>query len=165
MTTIREATESDIPAVLALTALWASEPSTTGHYTYNREEDLQRRLADCFLVAEARGTIVGFLLGEVSGRSAGQMMYQVVEQGETCAELSQLYVHPEHRNRGIGSALVSRFREWAAAQGLERCVLLSQSVNWERTQRFYARHGFRPWYFTLFTGLSTEERRQNPPEP
>ena len=60
----------DFAAIIELTELWASEPSTTGHYEYNS----------------------------------------------------------------------------------------SENTDWQRTLGFYQKHGFRPWFFMMFTGPSTEER-------
>jgi GNAT superfamily N-acetyltransferase len=37
--------------------------------------------------------------------------------GERCAHMLLLYVEPEHRRRGVGSALISQAEGWAQARG------------------------------------------------
>ena len=159
---IRPARSEDLAAVVALTELWAQEPTTTGNYPFNSAEHLRQWLGPYFLVAqeEPLSSIVGFLVGRVGEHADGDMSYQVAQEGETYLTLGQLYVHPEHRQRGIGSLLVAGLRSAAQAQGISSIVVLSMNVDWPRTIGFYERQGFRRWYFTLFTGSSTEERRR-----
>jgi N-acetylglutamate synthase-like GNAT family acetyltransferase len=159
MYTIRPAQSADIPAVIRLTELWAAEPSTTGHYPVNRSEELQRRLGRYFWVAEANGVVVGFIVGQVNSDSAHSLHYQVLREGEDHLSLEQIYMHPAHRNQGAGGQLVQRLLEEAASQGIHRHFVMSMNQDWLRTIRFYQKHGFRPWYFQMFTGPSTEELR------
>jgi GNAT superfamily N-acetyltransferase len=88
------------------------------------------------------------------------MLYQVVEAGERHLCLEQLYVLSERRGGGIGSTLVQRLLTEARAHGIETCLVQSQNLDWQPPLRFYQKQGFRPWYFQMFTGLSTEERRR-----
>jgi ribosomal protein S18 acetylase RimI-like enzyme len=124
---------------------------------------LRQWLGPCFLVAqeELQSSIVGFLVGRVGEHADGEMIYQVAQTNETYLSLDQLYVHPEYRRRGIGSLLVAGLRRAAQAQGISSIVLLSLNADWPRTIGFYERQGFRRWYFTMFTGSSTEERRRD----
>ena len=158
MHNVRPARPEDIPAIIRLTELWATEPSTTGHYQVNFAEDLQRELGSYFWVAEDEGQVVGFIIGRVNGDAARDMHYQILQEGEDHLSLHQLYVHPDHRNRGFGSQLVSRLFAEAASNGIHRHFVMSANQDWEKTLRFYQKQGFRPWYFRMFTGLSTEER-------
>ncbi|EHR70709.1 acetyltransferase [Burkholderiales bacterium JOSHI_001] len=54
----------------------------------------------------------GTLLGGAVGRRWG-----------TCAELQQLWVHPEHRRNGIGTALVQGFQSFAESKGCSALFL------------------------------------------
>ena len=159
---IRQARPDDLAAVVVLTEQWAREPSTTGHYPFNSAEQLRQWLGPYFLVAqeEPLSSIVGFLVGRVGEHADGDMIYQVAQEGETYLTLGQLYVHPDYRQRGIGSLLVAGLRSAAQEQGISSIVVLSMNVDWPRTIGFYERQGFRRWYFTMFTGSSTEERRR-----
>ena len=161
MAFIRLARQEDLAAVVTLTQQWAVEPppSTTGHYAYNTEEQLEPHLGQYFWVAEEEGEAVGFLLGSRNGDGSRSMHYQVLEKGEDHLSLDQVYVHPDWRNHGIGSQLVACFRAAAEEAGVSCCLLLSQNADWTQTLRFYQKNGFRPWFFTMFTGRSTEERR------
>jgi ribosomal protein S18 acetylase RimI-like enzyme len=162
-TLIRQARPDDLAAVVALTEQWASEPTTTGHYPFNSVDFLRQRLGPYFLVAqeEPLPTVVGFLVTYVATHADMDMSNQVAQEGETYLSLSQLYVHPAHRKRGIGSLLVAGMRSTAQAQGISNIVLLSINLDWPGTISFYERQGFRRWYFTMFTGSSTEERRRD----
>jgi ribosomal protein S18 acetylase RimI-like enzyme len=158
MYVVRPAQPDDIPAVIQLTELWKTDPSTTGHYVVNFPEALQRELGSYFWVAEQDNQVIGFILGCVNGDSATNFHYQILQKGEDYLSLNQLYLHPEHRNRGVGSQLVDKLFAAAASHGIHRHIVMSVNQDWEKTMRFYQKHGFRPWYFRMFTGRSTEER-------
>ena len=158
MYVVRLAKPADIPTVIQLTELWNTEPSTTGHCVVNFPEALQRDLGSYFWVAEQDDQVVGFILGCVNGDSARSLHYQILREGEDHLSLHQLYVHPDHRNRGVGSQLVAKLFVAAASNGIHRHFVMSANQDWEKTMRFYEKQGFRPWYFRMFTGSSTEER-------
>ena len=157
MYVVRPAQAGDIPAVIRLTELWSTEPSTTGHYQVNFPEALQRALGSYFWVAEQDGQVVGFVIGRRNGDAATDLHYQVLQTGEDHLSLHQLYVHPDHRNRGIGSQLVVRLFTAASDNGIHRHFVMSMNQDWEGTMRFYKKQGFRAWYFRMFTGRSTTE--------
>src|SRR5262249_23361873 len=144
-----------------LTELWAAgEPTTTGHYPVNTAERLRERIRRFFWMAERQGGPVGFVCGSLADGGRDAWLYQVAQPSEACLELGQLYVHPNPRGQGIGGELVERLLAEARAAGIERHVVASAGCDWEPIRRFYERHGFRPWHFRMFTGESTEERRE-----
>jgi ribosomal protein S18 acetylase RimI-like enzyme len=161
MHAVRPAQPADIPAVIRLTELWAMEPSTTGHYPVNFAEDLRRRLGPYFWVAEDAAQVVGFIIGTLNGDTARSLHYQVLRKGEDHLSLDQLYVHPDHRRQGVGSQLVAHLFQEASSRGIHRHLVMSANTDWQRTMRFYEKHGFRMWYFRMFTGYSTEERPED----
>ena len=58
------------------------------------------------------------------------------------AHLEEIDVHPEHGRRGLGTRLVRRVCEWAAAAGYESVSLTTfRDVPWNMP--FYARLGFK----------------------
>lgn len=95
----------------------------------------RERAQRVFFVAEVDGRPVGmtnllvFERMPVPGRPAGQWGY-----------LANMYVMAEHRDGGIGSALLDHLLDHARALGLVR-VVLSPTV---RSIPFYERAGFRP---------------------
>ncbi len=86
----------------------------------------------------------------------------MLRQGEEYLSLDQLYVHPDHRGRGVGSQLVAKLFAAAQAHGIDRHLVFSANTDWPRTLGFYRKHGFRPWFFMMFTGPSTEEESAGP---
>jgi ribosomal protein S18 acetylase RimI-like enzyme len=58
----------------------------------------------------------------------------------TPEKISQLYVHVNHQNQGIGSLLVNLAKQ----QSRGRLRLFTFKVN-ENARRFYERHGFKWW--------------------
>jgi ribosomal protein S18 acetylase RimI-like enzyme len=68
---------------------------------------------------ESTSTIVGFMAA-------------------TPKKISQLYVHVNHQNQGIGSLLINLAKQ----QSCGRLRLFTFKVN-ENAQRFYERHGFK----------------------
>ena len=57
------------------------------------------------------------------------------------AQLEELYVRPELRDRGIGSALLEEVMHWARHQGAEEMHINVDEIDTD-TRRFYERHGF-----------------------
>jgi GNAT superfamily N-acetyltransferase len=60
------------------------------------------------------------------------------------ATISELYVRPQARSRGIGAALVGEVQDAARAKGWTRLEVTTPPVPvFERTIRFYERQGFK----------------------
>lgn len=57
------------------------------------------------------------------------------------ATLDELYVVPELRDRGIGTALLARAREVLVGRGCPELHINVDEVDTD-TRRFYERHGF-----------------------
>lgn len=76
---------------------------------------------------------------ESGGRMLG-CVFLVEEDAET-ARLRLLYVEPEARGLGIGTALVRQCTEFARAQGYRRITLWTHAVL-ESARRIYAAEGY-----------------------
>ncbi|CAA9400812.1 MAG: hypothetical protein AVDCRST_MAG03-1206 [uncultured Rubrobacteraceae bacterium] len=87
------------------------------------------------LLSKGSGPPVGYL--------AGYIREPTTVRPVRVAELQSMYVEAGRCNRGVGSALVSGFRYWAAGQGAELISVTAHASN-EGAVRFYARHGFLP---------------------
>lgn len=100
-------------------------------------EEIAKKLQrdpDLFLVAENRGGIVGAVLGGYDGRRG--LVYH-------------LAVRKEHRNAGIGRALMRELEGRLRAKGCLRCYLL---VTWDNPEarRFYEGNGWERMDLDIF---------------
>ena len=132
----------------ALTFPLACPPHTTdaakaAHIArYLGEDSFRRYLADgsrALFVADTDTDLVGYTM-LVEGEPEDADVAHVVTTRPT-AELSKVYVHPDHHGAGIAAALVSATLEEAAARGAASVWL---GVNQEnaRANRFYDKSGF-----------------------
>ena len=87
------------------------------------------------LLARDGDEVIGHLVGRLQ---RGNSLHPV-----RVAELESIHVYPAHRGRGVGTALVAAFHEWAAGRGAGRAWVTAYAAN-EGALRFYARHGFAP---------------------
>lgn len=61
-------------------------------------------------------------------------------------EIDNIVVHPNHRSRGVGAALMSYFETLANKKDCNITVLDSYTSNHD-SHRFYHRHGYQIWGF------------------
>lgn len=57
------------------------------------------------------------------------------------AQIVSMWVAPEHRRRGIGTALIEAVRSWSRARGVRKLCLLVTNCN-QAAVEFYKRNGF-----------------------
>ncbi|RZH67417.1 GNAT family N-acetyltransferase [Natrinema altunense] len=101
-------------------------------------------------VARLEGSIVGFATVSVERGS--------LELDETRGMLSNIYVEPAYRNRGIGTALLEAAEASLADRGVDTMLLEVMADN-ESARRFYRRTGYDEVRVTM--GRSLESREQN----
>ena len=89
----------------------------------------------CLLHGEA-----DVVLGQ-RGRGRPRGCY-VVELGELQAVAEVVFVEPDHRNLGVGRALLECVKEWAKEKGADGVSLQVAAAN-ERGRKFYEELGFR----------------------
>ena len=82
-------------------------------------------------VAEAEGSVVGFLAIEVHHEDFDYLYYD------------DFSVSAAYRSKGIGAALLQRAEDYAKALGIEKTCLHVEKEN-TRAFRFYEKHGFAP---------------------
>jgi len=103
----------------------------------------QRRGLSAVLADERIGRIyVARDAGKVIAMASLLYSISTVEGGKV-AWFEDLIVHPEHRGRGIGSALLSFVIAQARNDGLLRIMLLTDMQN-EPAQALYRKLGFAP---------------------
>jgi len=119
-------------AVEALRAAWI-------HEEHPRDE-LTAYLAESREVALGRGAQV-FAVCD----GGVPIAFAQLERDGAAAEIAQVYVHPEHRGRGRGTALTRAAIE--AAGDIEN--LWIEADDEDRPKELYARLGFRPVWTTM----------------
>ncbi len=63
--------------------------------------------------------------------------------GHQAVHVEQLWVHPEHRNRGVARALLRQAAAVAEQSGMDE-VVCTVAPSWREAHRFLARLGFAP---------------------
>jgi GNAT superfamily N-acetyltransferase len=94
-------------------------------------EQLAQRLADSRrvetpIIAELDGQVVGF---------AAVRLVPCVFYASLHAELTELFVQPEYRRRGVGRALIAHAERLASDGGADELVLLTSFANQEAHTR------------------------------
>jgi GNAT superfamily N-acetyltransferase len=112
---------------LAFESYWAKGRS---------REVFERSLVNslCLGAYDAGGALVGFA--------------RVVTDDATFAWLCDLFVVPEHRGKGVASALVRAVREHPRLSTVFRIMLATKDAH-----ELYRRHGYRPMDASLFMEL------------
>lgn len=138
---VEPATMDDVEAITDMWLDLAAEQLQHGSHLRvdaNRETiriDLARHMAEeNVLVARAEG-IVGF----VSFEMADGVFEERVRRGR----IQNLYVVPEWREGGIGSALLEAAESALAEAGADTVAIEAMAGN-VRARRFYERHGYDP---------------------
>ena len=106
------------------------------------ERVMRRFLADLtgsshtfLFVAESDERTVGFISGEL--REGSPTFRQ-----RTWASVDDVYVEPDHRNAGVGRALLKSVEAWARERRADGISLQVAAAN-ERGRKFYEELGFR----------------------
>ena len=128
--------------------LWMqSAEEHTGHdpiyaTSPDAERVMRRFLADLagsgnsfLFVAVIGDQTVGFISGELR---EGSLAFRP----KTWASVDDVFVEPDHRNLGVGRALLESVKKWARAKGADGVSLQVAAAN-ERGRKFYEGLGFR----------------------
>ena len=86
-------------------------------------------------------------IAESENVQVGSVWVQLIEkipnpiaQPESYVYLTNFYVRPEHRSKGVGAKLLSEALAWSRSEKAELVLLWPT----ERSRSLYARHGFLP---------------------
>jgi ribosomal protein S18 acetylase RimI-like enzyme len=145
---IRRATERDVPALRELYAAFEAELPAAPYF----DTDLERELREVdeivrdelALVAEERGEAVGFALAR--------------RRDAVHARLTDLYVVPTARRRGVAAELVREVVSEYKQDGVEHLSLEVMIEN-DDARAVYARWGFLEYELTLAAPLAHLEER------
>jgi ribosomal protein S18 acetylase RimI-like enzyme len=114
-----------------------------GHLAYM--EELVREYEGRILVAEDRGQLLGFVICLVDRLDAGDL--HVVEAERRFGYISDLYVVPPARGRGVGSALLQAVEAHFRELGLTTVQITALYHN-DQARTVYERNGFVPYELT-----------------
>jgi GNAT superfamily N-acetyltransferase len=142
---VREPTPEELPAVIGMFDAITDELWQRPFPPLRPSEDwFEDKLV---LVAEADGELVGCAAGEAFENATGH--------------LNVIYVVPDRRRDGIGSALLREVVARLKAQGVEHLTLDVDTTNLEG-QAVWDRLGFRDWARRMSASLEALERRLEP---
>jgi GNAT superfamily N-acetyltransferase len=138
---IRDAAEVDLGRIVELLTLG---PVPGGPPSAEDPADLVPYRAALRAIAETGGTVlVADQAGEVVGICQLIVFRHLQAHGGLCAELESVHVHPDHRGRGVGDALLRAAFARARALGCYRVQLTSNAARPD-AHRFYERLGLVP---------------------
>ena len=110
-------------------------------YAYTRRRDIKdyfrwlyARDKDGFMVAEVNGEAVGFVACDTNWISFFDM--------NRMGEIHEIFVLPEYRRRGIGTALMIKAIIYIKSRGLNKAGLWVGETNYNAI-KFYRKFGFR----------------------
>ena len=134
---IRRAHPQDIPQLLSLVRRYWDFEGIAGFTALRIEVLLEELLAKptergLIWVAESERALAGYLIA---------VFVLSLEHGGLMAEIDELFVLPEARARGVGSALLSAAESDLAQRGCVRLQLQLATAN-TRGRAFYERKGY-----------------------
>jgi GNAT superfamily N-acetyltransferase len=133
---IRRAHAQDVPQLLSLIRRYWDFEGIAGFAALRIEVLLEELLASpergLIWVAESERALAGYLIA---------MLVSSLEHGGVMAEIDELFVLPEARARGIGSALLAAAEAELAQRGCVRLQLQLATAN-ARGRAFYERKGY-----------------------
>ncbi len=133
--TIREATESDVPAILRAYA----EAGIDGGRSFTAEEAV-RHFAFLRRYPSYR-IFVGLLDGEFAGTYALLILDNLAKRGAKCGVVEDVAVLPDRQGKGVGRAMMDHAREQCRLAGCYK-LTLSSGLPRESAHRFYESLGF-----------------------
>jgi GNAT superfamily N-acetyltransferase len=138
---IRDAGEADLGRVVELLMLG---PAPGGPANTENLDDLAPYRAALRDIAGGDGAVlVADRSGDVVGVCQLIVFRHLQAHGGLCAEVESMHVHPDHRNGGVGAALVGEAVARARGLGCYRVQLTSNTARPD-AHRFYERLGFVP---------------------
>lgn len=129
-----------------MSRLWAEEGCTTGYIPCTAEH-LQPWLdGGFFFVAQYDGEVIAYAAGiEKLGKGA---IYK--PEGEQYLNVDEVFVHADHRDKGVGTQLMEYLLDKAVSNGVVRSMVGSNNVDWMPTVKFYERHGYRMFAIQMY---------------
>jgi ribosomal protein S18 acetylase RimI-like enzyme len=154
---MREATENDLPAVLALYAQPAMDngkvltlPEAKVLLAQFRQYPSYRLWVACEAAPDASPNADSS--GEVVGTYALLIMHNLAHQGTPSAIVEDVVVSAERQSQGIGQHMMQHAQQQARVAGCYKLVLSSNQKR-ERAHAFYESLGFQRHGFSFVIGI------------
>ena len=71
-------------------------------------------------------------------------------EGERFLDVHEVFVHVDHREKGVGDRLVEALLSRSESEGISRSMVGSNNIDWLRTYRFYERRGYRMFSIQMY---------------
>ncbi|WP_222919169.1 GNAT family N-acetyltransferase [Natrinema sp. SYSU A 869] len=155
--TIESASRADLDTLAELWVRLATDQRR--HDSAVRPEanrEAMRETLGAYLVND--GLLVARLDGAIIGFASVSIERGTLELDTTRGLLSNIYVEPAYRNRGIGTALLEAAEDSLVQRGADTMLLEVMADN-ESAQQFYRRKGYDEFRVTM--GRSLEDRDEN----
>jgi ribosomal protein S18 acetylase RimI-like enzyme len=147
MTTVRRATAADAEAISALNADVQAVHAHALPWRFKQPGPGTFTPADAAALIAADNRLA--FIAEVDGEPAGYAYAEVVRRPETSSHyahemvyLHHISVRPEHRRKGVGTALIEAVRAAGKEAGINLLALDVWSFN-DAARAFFEGHGFR----------------------
>jgi ribosomal protein S18 acetylase RimI-like enzyme len=104
----------------------------------------------CFFVAEEENKIIGFVVGELVDKT-----YYWYRKINCFASLDEIFVDEAYRSKGVGTKLMTQFKNWCKEQGADRISVEVSTANIPAAL-FYQKHAFKDQYLIMETELTND---------
>ncbi len=130
---IRHCDRDDVPAVIGINGETLPE-----HYSDYFYYDILAEFPESFLVAEADGAVVGYVMGRVEYGFSHLRKLGLARKGH----IVSVAVKEQHRGKGVGSLLLKTAHEAMAVRGGTECYLEVRVSNVQAIN-LYQRLGYK----------------------
>ena len=134
---IRRAQTKDLKLISELSEVWEKEDVTYG-LMKNTIQYLQEFLDKELWVVTDNEIVVGYMLGEVKHNN-GLSIFE--ESDSLYFELEEIFIHPQYRGLGFGTALLKRvIGEELTDRGIYRITVSTANKDLKKVMDFYVKN-------------------------
>lgn len=98
-------------------------------YLLNALDDCQNYQGKCYVAQTVEGNIIGFISGIIIDHAEPDPYYDFTHEKTKEGAIGLLYVHPEHRGKGIGKALIKTVNQYYVSEACDSVQLLVSAHN------------------------------------